>query len=160
MYIFETTIQTAWIIATFINIKSDYNFLAYDFEDPNSLNDDQFYNLTGLTKSNFDHLINICEENLQYERKRSIRNCVGLCLTKLRVGLSLNEMEAFFNLDRSTISKSIDKACSILTDNFVPRYLGFMRKWFSALWMMYLKTIQYIFRSWPHQPSANQNQSL
>lgn len=95
-----------------------------DFDNPKSLSDTQFYNITGLEKSQFEHLIAICEENPENRKKKSLQNSMGLLLTKLRVGLSLNEMHGFFGQDRSTISKAISRARSILTDDFVPRYLG------------------------------------
>ena len=58
-----------------------------DFDDPTSLNDDDYYNLTGITKEQFGDLSDyLC--NVKYSLSRSPRTCLALILCKLRCGIS------------------------------------------------------------------------
>ena len=53
-----------------------------DFDDPASLNDDVYYNLTGITRAQFDNLSGyLCD--VKFSQSRSPRTCVALLMCKL-----------------------------------------------------------------------------
>lgn len=70
-----------------------------DFDDPKSLSDTDYYNLTGLVKEQFDDLMNSVH-NIKTTKSRSIRTCVAILLTKLRSGLDNQMLATLFNMKK------------------------------------------------------------
>ncbi|XP_062580526.1 uncharacterized protein LOC134242456 [Saccostrea cucullata] len=96
-----------------------------DFDDQAALSDEDYYNLTGVTKAQFDTLCSYLTP-LRDSNNRSSRTCLALLLTKLRTGNSLSFLSSMFQIkNKSVISRSIASARNALMEHFVPRYLGF-----------------------------------
>lgn len=58
-----------------------------NFDKPTAFNDDDYYNLKGLTREQFDDLA-MYPKNVQYSAPSSPRICLALLLCKLRCGMS------------------------------------------------------------------------
>ena len=83
-----------------------------------------YYTLTGLTEEQFNDLVS----GISFERKRkySVRQSVGILLTKLRTGVSSSTLKTIFNINTSRgVCKIIRKARKALVAQFVPKCLGF-----------------------------------
>ena len=101
------------------------NSSGVDFEDPSALSDDDYYNLTGITKDQFSSLA-ASLTSLRNTCNRSVRTCLALLLVKLRTGNSLNVLSSMFQIkDKSIVSKAIKSAREALMKDFVPNNLGF-----------------------------------
>ena len=95
-----------------------------DFDQPHLLSDNDYYTLTGLTEEQFNDLVS----GISFERKRkySVRQSVGILLTKLRTGVSSSTLKTIFNINTSRgVCKIIRKARKALVSQFVPKFLGF-----------------------------------
>lgn len=72
-----------------------------NFDDPHGMQNEDYYNLTGVTKDQFDELMTyLVETNLRSSKKRSTRTCVALLLTKLRCGLSNQLLGTLFGMKK------------------------------------------------------------
>ena len=58
----------------------------FDFDNPHGLSDEDYYNLTGLTKTQFDDLMGYVND-VRFSKSRSVRTCVAILMTKLRSAL-------------------------------------------------------------------------
>lgn len=98
-----------------------------DFDNPQSLSDDDYQMLTGLSKSQFDDLISqVSTSNIRNSNYRSIRTVIAILLCKLRLGLSNNMLAILFELsDRRAISRALESARRALMSSVVPYNLGF-----------------------------------
>ena len=100
--------------------KSSDGTVGLDFENPQSLSDETFYNFTGITKSQFDELSKYMAR-LRNSSSRSQRTCVALLLRKLKTVNSLSILSAMFQISiKSKISKAIAGARIALMEHFVP----------------------------------------
>lgn len=95
-----------------------------DFDNTLSMKDEDFKNLTGLTKVQFDDLCSF-SSSIRETRVRSVRTCIGLLLTKLRTGISNKLLSTLFNIAKSSIQKAISSARKDLMNNFTHKYIGF-----------------------------------
>ena len=68
-----------------------------DFDNETSLSDDDYHNLTGLTKQQFAELMSYVS-SIRASSVRSIRTCIAILLTKLRTGLSNSRLGTIFSL--------------------------------------------------------------
>jgi hypothetical protein len=91
------------------------------------MSDDDCYNLTGVTKSNFDHLMTILvNSSIRNSCNRSIRNAVGLFLTKLRLGVSNKVLTTIFQFSNpKAVCRTLSAVREAMVSKFVPRYVGF-----------------------------------
>ena len=65
------------------------------------MENEDYYNLTGVTKDQFDELMTyLVETNLRSSKNRSTRTCVALLLTKLRCGLSNQLLGTLFGMKK------------------------------------------------------------
>ena len=87
------------VVTWFNKFREHYNSIRYfDFELPFIMSDIDCYNLTGLSKLNFEDLIKcLADSNIKHSFNRSLRNAVGLFLTKLRLGISKKYLPPFSN---------------------------------------------------------------
>ena len=85
------------------------------------------YNLTGISKSNFEHLIMfLANSNIKHSFNRSLRNAVALFLTKLRLGISNKVLTTIFQfLNPKAVARALTAVRQAMVTNFVPYYLGF-----------------------------------
>lgn len=86
------------------------------------MSDQDYYNLTGITKDHFASIISTCKDDWNQQRKVSLRNSIGILLTKLRTGNSSSVLATLFQMSKSGINKAITRARKVVTKNFVPRY--------------------------------------
>ncbi|CAC5381037.1 unnamed protein product [Mytilus coruscus] len=89
-----------------------------------SMSDDDFVNLTGLTKQQLD-VVATHVTDLRNSAVRSIRTCLAILLVKLRTGLSNTILGTLFSLKSYNIRRSVHSARESLIKNFVPSFLGF-----------------------------------
>jgi hypothetical protein len=113
------------ILVLFDKFRDQFNLIRYfDFNCLFTVSNSDCYNLTGISKSNFAHLIDmLVNSNMKNSLNISIRNALGLFLTKLRLGVSnkvLTTMLQFFN--PKAVSQTLRQA---MLSEFVPRYIGF-----------------------------------
>ena len=92
---------------------------SLDFENPQSLSDEDYYNLTGITKSQFDELARYMAQ-LRNSSNRSPRTCLALLLTKLRTGNSLSLLSAMFQICNKSIISKVGARIALM-EHFVPK---------------------------------------
>lgn len=66
-----------------------------DFDNPESLTDEEYYNLTGLSKEQFEDLA-CSASSIRQSSVRSVRTCVAILMTKFRTGLPTISFEPYF----------------------------------------------------------------
>ncbi|CAC5404606.1 unnamed protein product [Mytilus coruscus] len=89
-------------------------------------NQSDIYNLTGLTKANFDDVCSKIQDSpMRDSHCRTIRQCIGIFLTKLKCGMSNRLLSTLFNLGRDATMRAISSARKYLVETFVPENLGF-----------------------------------
>ena len=98
-----------------------------DFENLQSLSDDEYKTLTSLSKVEFNDLISrISISDIRNSTNRSIRTAIAILLCKLRLGLSNSMLAILFQLpNKRSISRTLESARSALMKEFVPHNLGF-----------------------------------
>ncbi|CAG2221696.1 unnamed protein product [Mytilus edulis] len=89
-----------------------------------SMSDDDFVNLTGLTKQQFD-VVATHVTNLRNSEVRSIRTCLAILLVKLRTGISNTILGTLFSLKSYNIRRVVHSALESLIKSFVSSFLGF-----------------------------------
>ena len=91
------------------------------------MSDEDCYNLTGISKSNFDHLVDMLANcNINNSSNRSIRNAIGLFLAKLRLGVSNKVLTTMFQYsNRKAVSRTLATVRQAMVSAFVPLYVGF-----------------------------------
>ncbi|CAF3025401.1 unnamed protein product, partial [Rotaria sp. Silwood2] len=124
----QTPFSCTDILTWFDKFRDHYNsFRYFDFDHPITMSDIDCYNLTGISKLNFEHLIELlADSNIKHSSNRSFRNAVGLFLTKLRLGLSNKVLTTIFQFSNpEAVSRTLAAVRQAMLSNFVPRYLGF-----------------------------------
>ena len=88
--IIQISFSTSDILTFFEEFRDHYNSIRYfDFDLPYAMSEFVCYNLTGITKLNFEHLIKLLvDSNIRHPSNCSLWNAVGFFLTKLRLGIS------------------------------------------------------------------------
>lgn len=91
------------------------------------MSDEDCYNLTGISKSNFDHLVDMLANcNINNSSNRSIRNAIGLFLAKLRLGVRNKVLTTMFQYsNRKAVSRTLATVRQTMVSAFVPLYVGF-----------------------------------
>ena len=108
--------------------RDHYNSIRYfDFDLPFIMSDFDCYNLTGISKLNFEHLTEMLNDSkIKHSSNRSLRNAVGLFLTKLRLGISNKVLTTIFQFSNpKAVSRTLAAVREAMLLNFVPYYLGF-----------------------------------
>ena len=124
----QTDFSSTDVITWFSKFRDHYNFARYfDFDPPFLMTDVDCYNLTGISKSNFEYLIMfLANSNIKHSFNRSLRNAVGLFLTKLRLGISNKVLTTIFQfLNPKAVVRALTAVRQAMVTNFVPYYLGF-----------------------------------
>jgi hypothetical protein len=124
----NTSFSSTDVIIWFDLFRNHYNsFRYFDFDLPFTMSEVDCYNLTGISKLNFEHLIQLLgDSNINYSSNRSLRNAVGLFLTKLRLGVSNKVLTTIFQFSNSkAVSRTLTAVRQAMLLNFVPHYLGF-----------------------------------
>ncbi|CAG2220876.1 unnamed protein product [Mytilus edulis] len=89
-----------------------------------AMSDDDFVNLTGLTKQQM-YVVATHVTDSRNSEVRSIRTCLAILLVKLRTGLSNTILGTLFSLKSYNIRRAVHSARESLIKNFVPSFLGF-----------------------------------
>ena len=116
------------VVTWFNKFREHYNSIRYfDFDLPFIMSDIDCYNLTGLSKLNFEDLIKyLADSNIKHSFNRSLRNAVGLFLTKLRLGISNKVLTTIFQFSNPiAVSRTLTAIREAMVSNFVSYYLGF-----------------------------------
>lgn len=98
-----------------------------NFQNENGLRDSDYPIMTGLSKENFDKVVEICEQGHSLKttnRKIPLRTTIGILLVKLRVGCSNSVLSSMFQMTTSGVNKAITRARKVLMKHFVPLNLG------------------------------------
>jgi hypothetical protein len=106
------------------NLRSVASRKGLDFDYPPALTDDDYYNLTGLKKDQFDSVLASISGHIRSTSGRSPRTCLALLLTKLRTGLSLSVLSTLFALQKRRVGRAIAAARTAFLSMFVPNFLG------------------------------------
>lgn len=126
--IVKSCFSSADVLTWFDKFRNQLNSMRFvNFDRPFAMSDVDCYNLTGITKSNFDHLMTtLINLNMRTSCNRSIRNAVGLFLTKLRLGISNKVLTTIFQFSNpKAVSRTLSAVREAMVSNFVPRYVGF-----------------------------------
>ena len=95
-----------------------------DFDDPNSLTDQDYQRLTDITKSQFDTVLRyLC--SLNHSGVRSVRTVLTILLVRLRTALPSSILSVLFAIRKRTINTIIASVRRGLSRSFVPAFLGF-----------------------------------
>ncbi|CAF2578622.1 unnamed protein product [Rotaria sp. Silwood2] len=124
----RTAFAATDVITGFTKFRDHYSSARYcDFEPPFTMSDIDCYNLTGISKSNFDDLSGLlANSDMKNSSNRSIRNATGLFLTKIRLGLSNKVLTTIFQFSNAkAVSRTLASVRQAMLSNFVPCYLGF-----------------------------------
>uniref|UniRef100_K1PVU3 Uncharacterized protein n=1 Tax=Magallana gigas TaxID=29159 RepID=K1PVU3_MAGGI len=98
--------------------------IRLDFDSEASLMSEDYHNLTGLTRTQFDDLMaNVLE--IKSSKSRSIRTCVAILLMKLRCALDNKMLATLFNMKKWQVRRAVSSARRSLMSDFVPHNLGF-----------------------------------
>ncbi|CAM4906565.1 unnamed protein product [Rotaria socialis] len=101
------------------------NLKTFDFDDPYSLSDMDYYNITGLHKDEFDIVVDSVV-SMRESRIRSKRTTTALFCAKMRLGLSNSVLSTMFHIkDDKVVSRIIHQVTEALMKNFVPKHTGF-----------------------------------
>ena len=126
--IIHKSFSSSDILTWFDKFRNHCNSIrCFDFDLPFAMSEFDCYNLTGLTKLNFEHLIKLLvDSNIKHSYNRSPRNAVGLYLTKLRLGISNKVLTTIFQFSNpKVVSRTITAVLQAILTHFVPYYLGF-----------------------------------
>ena len=94
-----------------------------NFNDGSAMTDEDYMRLTGITKTQFDQVLEYIP-SLRSTSIRSSRTALALLLVKLRTGLSLAILSTIFEIKKRYCGKAIHSARIALMATFVPKYLG------------------------------------
>ncbi|CAF2160544.1 unnamed protein product [Rotaria magnacalcarata] len=101
------------------------NQKSFDFDNPYSLNDQDYYNVTGLHRDQFDQVVKSIK-SMHNSHNRSIRVAVAIFCAKMRLGVSNDVLATMFHMcDKRVISKIIHQTTNALIKDFAPAYIGF-----------------------------------
>ncbi|CAF2218429.1 unnamed protein product [Rotaria magnacalcarata] len=97
-----------------------------DFDDPLSLSDIEYKNLTGFTRTQHDHVLSyIPASALKTSINRSPRCAIACLLMKLRLGVSNSVLASMLGIDnKRKVTDIIHSTSAALIKYFVPHYLG------------------------------------
>ena len=89
--------------------------------------DIDYYNITGISKLNFEHLTTfLSDSNIKHSFNRSLRNAVGLSLTKLRLRISNKILTNISQLsNHKAIARTLTAVGQAMVINFVLYYAVF-----------------------------------
>ncbi|CAC5425090.1 unnamed protein product [Mytilus coruscus] len=95
-----------------------------NFDIPALMTEENYNDLTALSEDQFSDLLGYMS-TVRSSGVRSVRTCLGVFLTKLRVGLSNKILGTVFGLKTSQVQRIIHAARRTLMETFVPHTLGF-----------------------------------
>lgn len=121
-YFNKTELQALISNIRTVALKNEKNRI--DFDNDRGLDEEDYINLTGITKNDFEDLVSHAK-SIRASKNRSIKTCIALLLVKLRTGLSNRMLSTLFNVEKTGVRRAISTARKELTQNFTPKYVGF-----------------------------------
>lgn len=91
---------SAWVMQLTRSASNQKSTKEIDFD---TMDADRFISFTGLTKTDFTVLVDICKPSLHFSKNRSPANAVGMLLMKLRLDLSHAVLGQFFNIKSHSV---------------------------------------------------------
>ncbi|CAF1543483.1 unnamed protein product [Adineta ricciae] len=113
-----------------VELLNDFRLLinnkkTFDFDDMSSLNDQDYYNITGLRKDQFDNIVATLK-SLRQSENRSVRVAIAIFCAKMRLGLANSVLATLFRMqDKRVITRIIHQVTRAFLSDFVPNHLGF-----------------------------------
>jgi hypothetical protein len=127
-----TTEQAFINRATILNLLQQMRILCHkndkshlDFDDLQSLTDNDYMTLIGLNKINFQIVCDSLKVQLKETPLRSLRKSVAMFLCKLRTGLSNQILSVLFRISKTSLRRAIAAVRNAIMTSFVPQNLGF-----------------------------------
>lgn len=120
---FLSNIDVCHLLENVRHLAKINNFTGINF-DNNSLGDEDYKNLTGLTRSQFDYLMTNIDD-IKHSKSRSIRSSIAILLVKLKCALDNKMIATLFNMKNWQVRRAVSSARKALMADFVPRNLGF-----------------------------------
>lgn len=103
-------VNRATIIELLEQLREEANMkrkTRLDFDDQESMTDDDYVTLTGLRKRDFDDILTyVSSADVRPSRSRSIKTCIAVLLTKLRTSLDNKLLAVLFNMSKPQVSLS------------------------------------------------------
>lgn len=88
------------------------------------ISDSDLKKLTGLGRCSFQNLL-LYLTAVRDTPVRSRRTCLGIFLTKMKIGMSRKVLSTIFNISKDSIKRAISSVRRNLTQTFVPSNIGF-----------------------------------
>ena len=107
-----------------INAAQHNKSKRLDFDGQDTLSDNDYHTLTGLSKDQFDDLFGYVR-TINSTKVRSPRTCLAIYLLKLRSGMSNKVLSSLFGLSKYVIRRSVKAARRSLLVSFVNEHIGF-----------------------------------
>ena len=96
-----------------------------DFDSETALTSEDYRNLTGISKDDFNILYTYIKDHVRNTPARSIRTSLGIFLFKLKAGIANKVMATIFNISCSSLRRAISSIRNALMQSFVPENVGF-----------------------------------
>ena len=96
-----------------------------NFDNVNALSDNDYIQLTGLSKASFSDVFECIQQCIKSTPTRSWRTTVALFLCKMKNGMSNKLLATLFNISKSSVRRAIHTVRAALIEYFVPNNLGF-----------------------------------
>ena len=107
-----------------INAAQQNKSKRLDFDGQDTLSDDDYHTLTGISKDQFNDLVGYVH-NINNTKLRSPRTCLAIYLLKLRSGMSNKVLSSLFGVSKYIIRRSVKAARRCLRGTFVNENVGF-----------------------------------
>ena len=101
------------------------NNIRLNFDNVNALSDNDYIQLTGLSKASFSDVFECIQQCIKTTPTRSRRTTVALFLCKMKNGMSNKLLATLFNISKSRVRRAIRTVRAALIEYFVPNNLGF-----------------------------------
>ena len=89
------------------DLREEARKKSLNFNDPSTLDDKDYYGLTGLTKDQFNYVAQYLSGKVRSTKGRSMRECLALLLIKLRTGLSNAILSTLFGMEKRRVGRGI-----------------------------------------------------
>ncbi|XP_035702689.1 uncharacterized protein LOC118434065 [Folsomia candida] len=98
----------------------------YNFDDQTDVQKDDYQNLVGFSKIQFNSLLTEISDHVHNSVNRNVRNALAIFLMLLRHNLSQKVLSSLFGIpNQSCVSETIEAVATALDNHFVKKYLGF-----------------------------------
>lgn len=125
------TAHVKYIIESLTTFAKNKSAAIIDFSDSSLFEDKDYELLLGLSKENFLAVFETIKNRLRSSCNRSAINALAMFLMKLRLDVSQDVLALLFNIRnkraQATVSETLDAVAAALTENFVPKHLGYHR---------------------------------